>query len=209
MSTNFKSTEKLENLIPGNTYHIFNKAISNDKLFNSDDDYFYFLQKIERYLLPIANIVSYCLIPNHFHLLVQIKEFENLPEKLTKYYSDNPEAYISKVFSNFFNSYSKSYNKAHNRSGRLFLYPYKRILVEDDDYMASIIVYIHRNPIHHGLTKSYKDWKYSSYNSVLSNGKTKINREMALSPFDGSKGEFIIFHDDNISKNGIAKYLFE
>ena len=208
MSDYFKTTNKYERLIPGNTYHIFNKAIGSDKLFVSSEDYSYFLQKIDRYILPIADIISYCLIPNHFHLLVEIKEYDLLPIKLSKQYIEAPDLYISQVFSNFFNSYTKSFNNAHERVGRLFLYPFKRILVEDNDFMIYLINYIHRNPIHHGLVKSFPEWVYSSYNAIISNRKTKVNRATVLSHF-GSKDEFIIFHNENSTKPGMEKYLFE
>ena len=204
----FKTINKLEKLIPGNTYHIFNKAIGTDKLFLTPNDYYYFLQKLERYILPIADIISYCLIPNHFHLLVNLKEFDSLPTKLHKQYTDTPELYISQVFSNFFNSYSKSFNKAHKRDGRLFLYPFKRIFVEDNDYMMFLINYIHRNPIHHGIVKSFSEWEYSSYNAIISNKETKVSREIVLDMF-GSKEEFITFHNENITKPEIEKYLLE
>jgi len=113
MSSYLKITNKLEKLTPGNTYHIFNKAIGSDKLFISPTDYYYFLQKLERYILPIADIISYCLMPNHFHLLVDIKEIDRLQIKIPKQYIDEPELYISQVFSNFFNSYSKSFNNTN------------------------------------------------------------------------------------------------
>lgn len=118
-----KTIEKQERLFPGYTYHIYNKAIGTDRLFISNKDYQYFLIKLERFISPIAEILSYCLIPNHFHLLVDIKESEEIEIKSIAYAKD-PDKLISQVFSNFFNSYSKSFNKAHNRAGRLFLYPF-------------------------------------------------------------------------------------
>ena len=203
-----KTTNKREQLEPGQTYHIFNKAISKDKLFISDKDYFYFLKKLKRYIYPVANIIAYCLIPNHFHLLVTIKEEENLPGNLIERYRENTSRFISKSFSNLFNSYTKSFNLAHGRQGRLFLYPFKRILVDDENYFACLINYIHRNPVHHGLTNNYSDWKYSSYNAYLSDDTTHIAREEGLSPFSSMEA-FILFHEENKMAPGIEKYIFE
>jgi len=208
MNHNTNNVNKLERLIPGNTYHIFNKAIGTDKLFIGDKDYSFFLKKLDRFILPVADILSYCLIPNHFHLLIDFKEIEELPTKLQKQNTDNPDLLLSKVFSNFFNSYSKSFNKAHDREGRLFLYPFKRIIVEDDEYLVSLINYIHRNPVHHGLTKLFSEWKYSSYNATLSGKPTKIKRDFVLSLF-GSKGEMITFHKENSFSPEMEKYVFE
>ena len=203
-----KTTNKLERLTFGETYHIYNKAISHEKLFIISDDYSYFLKKLNRYILPIANIIAYCLVPNHFHLLVTIKDEENIPESLLKKNKENPNQLISKSFSNFFNSYTRSFNIVHHRAGRLFLYPFKRILVDNDGYFVCLINYIHRNPVHHGLTTNYSDWKYSSYNAYISEKSTHINRKKGLSLFS-SLEEFILFHKENQSVPGIEKYYFE
>jgi len=208
MTTHLKSTNKLEKLIPDHTYHIYNKAIGSDKLFTTHEDYHYFLQKINRFLLPVVDLISYCLIPNHFHMLVDIKAYDKLPIKLLRRYTEEPELYVNQVFSNFFNSYTKSFNKAHERAGRLFLYPFKRISVEDEDYLTYLINYIHRNPVHHGLTKSFWEWRYSSYQAIISDKPTKVNRELALSLF-GSKSEFISFHKENVTKPEMRSYLLE
>ena len=90
-------------------------------------NYFYFLQLLKKYILPVANVFSYCLLKNHFHLLVQIKEGKE-------------EKVISKGFSNFFNSYSKSINKKYNRSGSLFRDRFKRIKIKDEEYLKTLIV---------------------------------------------------------------------
>jgi len=203
-----KTTNKLERLTFGETYHIYNKAISHEKLFIISDDYSYFLKKLNRYILPIANIIAYCLVPNHFHLLVTIKDEENIQESLLKKNKENPNQLISKSFSNFFNSYTRSFNIVHHRAGRLFLYPFKRILVDNDGYFVCLINYIHRNPVHHGLTTNYSDWKYSSHNAYISEKSTHINRKKGLSLFS-SLEEFILFHKENQSVPGIEKYYFE
>jgi len=203
-----KTTNKLEKLTYGQTYHIYNKAISHEKLFITANDYFYFLKKLNRYILPTADIIAYCLIPNHFHLLVTIKEEEDIPSDLLKNNKEDTDKLISKSFSNFFNSYTKSFNIAHNRMGRLFLYPFRRILVDDENYFVCLINYIHRNPVHHGLTKDYSDWKYSSYNAYISKKTTAINREEGLALFS-SLDDFILFHKENKIVPGIEKYYFE
>lgn len=202
-----KTTNKLEKLEPGKTYHLYNKAISHEKLFITEKDYFYFLKKLNRYILPVANIIAYCLIPNHFHLLVTIKEAKNIPG-IPENNKENQVRIISKSFSNFFNSYTRSFNIIHDRKGRLFLYPFKRILVDDDDYYVCLMNYIHRNPVHHGLTEDYNQWKYSSYNAYLSESPTHVSREEGLSYF-GSLDEFILFHKENKTVPNVEKYYLE
>ena len=202
-----KTTKNIETLQFGKFYHIFNKANGTDKLFVADSDYVFFLKKLKRFLLPWINVWAYCLIPNHFHLLISVKE----PEEISILFKNIkvPDIYgLSKAFSNFFNSYTKSYNKVHNRKGKLFLLPYKRKLIIDNSYLSYLICYIHRNPIHHGLTDNYTTWKYSSFNAVLSNKQTNIDRENVLSLF-GSLNGFIDFHQQNKTKKGLKDYVLE
>ncbi len=203
-----KYVNKEEVLDFGKIYHIYNKAIGNELLFRNEDDYFFFLRKLEKYILPIACVYSYCLIPNHFHFLVYTKPEDEVKQRLTEKPFKKERNPLHQSFSNFFNSYSKPYNKAHNRMGRLFLYPFKRILVEKEDYLLCLINYIHRNPIHHGIVKNFSDWKYSSYNAIISKGSTKIKKTNILQLFS-SVNDFVIFHEHNKTKPGIDKYYLE
>jgi len=202
-----KVTNKLEILVCGETYHIYNKAVGSELLFKADTDYKHFLKKLARFILPIANLYAYCLIPNHFHLLLKIKETDEIPE-LKKINEDDYSRYLTHVFGNFFNSYSKSFNKMYNRNGRLFIQPFKRIMVEDEDYFILLVNYIHRNPIHHGLVNEMSDWKYSSYKSIISNQPTNIDRDEVISFFD-SVQNFVLFHDENKQKPGTEKFYLE
>ncbi|MEZ4915905.1 MAG: hypothetical protein R2836_02835 [Chitinophagales bacterium] len=65
--------------------------------------------------------------------------------------------------------------------------PFKRIKIDNNQYFTQIIYYIHRNPLHHNITKQIEDWKYSSYRSIVSNANTDIQREEVLKWFGGIK----------------------
>ncbi|MCF6171135.1 MAG: hypothetical protein L3J66_09185 [Bacteroidales bacterium] len=202
-----KSTNRLEILACGETYHIYNKAVGGELLFKTNFDYAFFLKRMNKYILPVAKIYAYCLIPNHFHLLLKIKEPLEIP-KFQKISEDDYSDYLIHVFGNFFNSYSKSFNKIHSRSGRLFIQSFKRILVEDEDYFILLVNYIHRNPIHHGLVRELADWKYSSYKSIISKKPTNLDREEVISFFDSVR-DFIIFHEENKQKPGAEGFYLE
>lgn len=92
--------------------------------------------------------------------------------------------------------------------GRLFIQPYKRIKVENENYLKSMIVYVHRNPIHHGLVKYFHEWKYSSYNDFTENTETFVTRTEALSFFD-SIDDFILYHKAYKSMNEEKEFLLE
>lgn len=189
-------------------YHVYNRAISSDKLFITDKDYFYFLQKFDRYLSAFVEVFSYCLLPNHFHFLIRIKEKSKIKVELSFKGEEFSHKNINQAFSNFFNSYTKSFNKVHCRKGKLFLLPYKRILVENEDYLLTLINYIHRNPIHHGIKQEFSDWKYSSYNDYISARPSKINKVEIISLF-GTIEKFIQFHEEKREKPEIKKYYLE
>jgi len=202
-----RTTGKYETLQFGKTYHIFNKANGMEKLFLNRSDYLYFLKKLERFLIPWMDVLAYCLIPNHFHLLITVKNIEDIRLTHSQHKALNVSD-LSKVFSNFFNSYSKSFNKAHNRHGKLFLLPFKRIVVNNERLFNYLICYIHRNPIHHGLVNDYNEWEFSSYNAILSDKPTHIKRKDIIAMF-GSKEEFLSFHQENKTKKGLKEYLTE
>jgi len=202
-----KAINRTETLVCGEVYHVYNKAVGSELLFKTDEDYEHFLKKIERFILPVANIYAYCLIPNHFHLMLRIKEPNDIP-RLQRISEDEYSNFLLQVFGNFFNSYSKSFNKLYNRTGRLFFQPFKRIMVEDEDYFVLLVNYIHRNPIHHGLVKQLSDWKYSSYKTIISDKPTRLDRVEVLSFFDSIQ-DFFLFHEENKQKPGVEKFYCE
>ncbi|NHE57172.1 transposase [Cyclobacterium plantarum] len=167
----------------GGIYHLYNKAIGNEKLFPREENYAYFLEKYHHYLNDKLETLAFCLIPNHFHFLVKAKE-------------NTTNGLIVKAFSDFLNSYSKSINKALGRNGALFQRKFKRKQIDSDDYLTGIVIYIHQNPVKHKLTKDPLDWKYSSYKSYLSKSQSKLNRELVLDWFGGLDG-FKISHNSN------------
>ena len=182
MNTN-KNTQEL---IPGYYYHIFNRGISKEKIFFRNENYFYFLRKYNKYLYDFVETYSYCLIPNHFHLLIRVRDSIFLKDGISP-----PD--ISEQFRKFLISYAMSINKQEHRKGSLFIKNFKRKIILNDNYIRSAISYIHHNPVHHKICKKIEDYKWSSYSGILSDKPTKLPREKIFEWF-GSKQEFIDFH---------------
>jgi REP element-mobilizing transposase RayT len=189
-------------MIPGEFYHTYNHANGRENLFNETKNYYFFLGKISLYILPFIRLHAYCLLPNHFHLLISIKQIEELKlleifrtfQKLTEEkLQPLIEKKISKVFSNLFSSYTQSYNKVYERKGSLFVPNMKSILIEDESSICKVTYYIHTNPVHHRFVKKMSDWKFSSYKSYLSEAETKLSKNEILNLF-GSKEYFIKYH---------------
>jgi putative transposase len=174
-------------LLPEKYYHIYNKGNYGEKLFYSSENFDYFLKKYYDYIQPVDDTLSYCLMLNHFHLLVHIKKekdlLEFLNEKKINYskqanlFTDEMSLIISKQFSNLFNGYAQAVNKQRSRTGSLFSRAFKRKEIDSIEYLRNLIIYIHTNPVNHGFVPNLKDWKYSSYPAIISgySNEIKIN----------------------------------
>lgn len=184
-------------------YHIYNRANGFENLFESDENYNYFLRQWAKYIEPIAESYAYCLMPNHFHFLIKIRKEEVLLEffkdklKLDQSGFENLTGLISKQFSNLFVSYSKAFNKMYNRNGALFQRPFKRKQITSDTYLTNVLFYIHHNPVHHGFTVNIEDWEHSSFHSLLKEKPTKIQRNEVNDWFGGLEA-MKKFHTQNI-----------
>lgn len=163
-------------LLPNNYYHVFNRANGDSVLFYCDDNYEYFLRKFSEHTKKSFSLISYCLLPNHFHFLVKALEHSNSLEN-------------SKLFSNFFNCYTKSINKQQNRSGSLFQKPFKRRLIVNEDYLRIVVNYIHRNPIHHNVAYDLEHYEWSSFDEISKNSSPFIDINEILNMF-GSLDDF-------------------
>lgn len=184
---------KKEMLVPGSTYHIYNHANGKENLFISNDNFNFFLKRYAHFIEPIANTIAYCLMPNHLHLLVKIKEVEELNINIDLQGFRNLEGLsleelaskkCSQQFSNLFNSYTKAFNKQQSRMGGLFISNFKRKLIDNPKYFSNVFAYIHNNPIEHGFVKEIEDWEHSSYHAYLSFKNTKLKKDVAISHFE-------------------------
>ena len=171
----------------GHYYHIYNRGNNKENIFIEEKNYNFFLEKMKKYLLPIADVYVYCLLKNHFHIVLRIKNQKELPEKFKEK--------IHLPFSNFFNSYAKSINTAYNRTGSLFQEHLHRNRIENEEYLKQLIVYVHLNPVKHKFTGSFETYLHSSYHSYLSNKKTSIDRDFILELFEGLDN-FKGYHDE-------------
>ncbi len=136
-------------------------------------------------------VYTYCLMDNHFHVVIKIVDDEKI---------------VTQSLSNLFNAYAKAFNKQNDRTGSLFEKYFKRIKIQDENYLRNIIQYVHLNPKHH-LDLNYKTYKYSSFQTIISDKQTKVARNEVLNYFDDIDN-FIYCHD---FKNELLseKFTFE
>jgi len=181
-SENKNTMENQDFLETGYFYHIYNRGNNRENIFVENNNYSYFLNLVAKYLLPISEIYSYCLLKNHFHILIRIKDDIDIPQEK-----------LHLPFSNLFNAYAKAVNKKYNRDGSLFKERYKRKRITDEQYLINTIIYIHLNPIKHGFSDKFENYPFSSFNSIISDKPTKLKRVEVLE-FFGGKQNFIDTH---------------
>lgn len=216
----------MEKLIPNQSYHIFNHANGFENIFMEVENYRFFLEKYQQYIKPIAETYAYCLMPNHFHLVIRIRRREVIDEIIQNKinFSNSPnfskvsldfgkvkkgegvktsdidiEKFLSKQFSNLFSSYTQSFNIMYKRRGSLFIKNFKREAILDKEYFINAIVYTHRNPIHHGFCSRYVDWSYTSYSEISEHRSDFVEIEKLITVFDG-KQHFDDIHQRNLDK---------
>jgi len=109
-------------LLHGHYYHIYNRGNNSSPIFFETENYYHFLRLYAKYIEPIATTYAWCLLKNHFHLLVRIKEKDEIIESELSYNTTQKPKVIEpyRQFSHLFNAYTQSINKRHKRTGSLF-----------------------------------------------------------------------------------------
>ncbi len=145
----------------GHFYHIYNRGIDSCDLFREVGNYEHFLGLYDKYISPVAETFAWVLMPNHFHLLVKVKdsigykfsnadrsvdpvrfaehkwEITDLSASETSDSVKKPQPHLH--FSHLFNSYSRYFNNRCERHGNLFERPFKRKLISNDRYIKQVI----------------------------------------------------------------------
>lgn len=175
-------------------YHIYNRTVGKELLFNRDENWDYFMRKWWQYIGPYTSTYAYCLLPNHFHFLIKIKKLTAASKELIR--AENTikanqflegkitlNDFLVDQFSRLFKSYTGAFNKENQRHGSLFQSKFKRVFVKNQGQFDYLLFYIHHNPIHHKLVKDYGEWSRCSYNLILEEGETNLAKEVVLKSF--------------------------
>ena len=148
----------------GGYFHLFNRGNGLQDIFLDKEDYEFFIFKLKQNLFPDEtlkrmrplpegsfSILSYCLMPNHFHLLLR----------------QNKEYTVQQLLLRVSTSYSKYFNKKYKKVGHVFQDRFKQVNIEDDEQLLWIHAYINLNPIIDKLIKDMNIYKWSSYNEMI------------------------------------------
>lgn len=182
-------------LEPLGYYHIYNRGNNRGKLFYQKRNYEYFIDRYLHHCYHIFDTYAYCLMNNHFHLLVKVRT-EKEQNELFKKADLNSEKLRSpsRHLSNFFNSYTLSINKQEERVGSLFQRPFRRKEVDSNRYFRQLVIYIHQNPVKHGFVSAINEYPYSSYHDYFQESSFFVAKDKVLDLFGGLKN-FQSAHD--------------
>ena len=134
-------------------YHVYNRWFEKMTIFKNKYDFERFYKLIIKYTkldkYSKIKILSYCILPNHFHFIVF-----------------NPGVELSSFIWNIQNSYSKYFNLKHKRKWQLFEWRFKANLIDNDEYLYQCMAYVNFNPLKHKLVDNIDNYKWTSYHNI-------------------------------------------
>jgi len=154
---------------PGAYYHVMNRGLARSNIFLDDSDRQGFLALVgETSKLWEVEVYAYCLMGNHYHLLVQ-----------------TPGGGLSRAMRHLDGVYTQRFNRAHRRDGPLFRGRYRAILIDAEEYLLAVARYIHHNPVDAGIVSDIDHYRWSSHYGYLSEKKAPewLNTDSILSRF--------------------------
>jgi len=195
----------------GKFYHIYNRGNAGTNLFYKKENYEFFLHRYSEYLSPYIDTFALCLLPNHFHLLVQIKDdgVATRGDTFQKGVTSTPTRdATSEAFRKFFTSYSMAINKQQNRHGSLFEKPFRRKQINNTRYLANLVFYIHANPQLHGITNDFRMYPWSSYDKIIKDSPTRLQKEAVLQWFSSTEN-YVAYHNQKMDLEIIKEMMIE
>ena len=199
----------------GETYHIFNRGVEKRTIFLNKSDYKRFVKTIFYYVRErnlkyslstsdtdpdwnnrggrLVEILSYCLMPNHFHLLITQKQDKG----------------VSKFLRIMQNSYTRYFNTKYKRVGPLLQGAFKAVHIKSEEQFLHITRYIHLNPFVADLCRKPEDYPWSSYPAYLSKKEGVINTEPILSFFKSATAYKTFIEDHSNYAKSLEKIKHE
>jgi REP element-mobilizing transposase RayT len=137
--------------------HLYNRGHNREQIFFEAINYVFFLRRTRKYLITVTQILAYYLMPSHYHFLIKVKRNKTSEVSETSEVLD-----ISRAMMRLIVSYTKSINARYDRVGTLFQGAFQANHVEDENYLVSILAYIHLNPVTAGLVKRPEFWEFNN-----------------------------------------------
>jgi putative transposase len=174
-------------MYPGEILHIYNRGNNKQRIFFSPANYELFKTKMRDILLPVADVMAYCLMPNHFHVMVRTTEKSIEEVKIGSLVSNKLRNAIRIIQS----SYAQAINKENNFSGSLFQQKTKYKALDSVLHQIVCFHYLHQNPLKAALVKRLEDWRFSSFQEYAKGNSDLCNIEMTYDLFGFTQSMFL------------------
>lgn len=139
-------------LADGFIYHVLNRGNGKQEVFHKNQDYKAFVELMEeaksRYSIKIF---AYCLMPNHFHMMIMPIQAEEL----------------SRCMQWLMTSHVRRYHTHYGTSGHVWQGRFKSFIIQEDGHLLTVLRYVEGNPVRANLVKSAKDWMWSSFRGLI------------------------------------------
>ena len=143
--------------LPNTYYHFYNRGNNRQRVFFEPPNYLFFLQRLRKYVVPSVDVLAYCLMPTHYHILVRVKQTSEVSK------TSDVSKQVSLAMQKFLISYTKAINLRFLRVGSLFQGQFQAKPVQTNMHLRNLCVYIHANPVKDRLVAAPEDWIYSNY----------------------------------------------
>lgn len=168
--------------LPDQYYHFYNRGNNRQAVFFERDNYLYFLRGLKKYLREYVEILVYCLMPTHYHILVRVRQTSEVLK------TSEVSGKVSLAMQKFGISYTKAINKRFERVGALFQGQFQAKPVQQYNHLLNLCVYIHANPVKDGLVALPEDWEFSNYLEWMNLREgTLVSREFISDNFGTSE----------------------
>lgn len=192
------------NFAEGHIYHVYNRGNNSQTIFFTRENYLFFFEKLRKHLLLHTDVLAWCLMPNHFHLMISVNRVEvEISEQVTQSHLLTKTRSLNDSISILLRSYTRAIQKQERKTGSLFQNRTKALCLTEPqgvspayfnshfgamgnldlletNYLNVCFDYIHLNPVNSKLVTEPEDWEFSSYRDYFCGRKGKlINRELA------------------------------
>jgi putative transposase len=152
-------------LVSGLIYHVLNRGNGKQKVFNNNRDYRDFIDLIKeaKVRYPVK-LLAYCLMPNHFHMVLMPLQAQNL----------------SKWMQWLMTSHVRRYHQYHGTNGHVWQGRFKSFVIQEDTHLLMVLKYVEGNPVRAGLVRSAEDWLWSSCGEVVGKSPQLLVDELPI-----------------------------
>ncbi len=155
-----------------NYYHIYNRGLDKKIIFKCEDDFARFYSYVVRYQKDYSEsikIVSYCFLPNHFHMVIHVIET-----------GLNLSSFMKKLQGAYAMHFKRKYNTDNSLKWPLYEWRFKAKLIDSEEYLYQCIAYVCLNPIKHKIVEDINDYQRTSYHQLEDKHKVMNSRDLEL-----------------------------